>query len=168
MLVLHGHRLIETTAGTILCPDWIPNRFVIYIYDMQSRCYALANHVYAHLRAEHTGKAKAFFAARTGGPDANDDVTVMSPFEKCENWCGEVDTFSPFVYGDIQRYQMISGKNNPDLDMSTRSPISSESQTLTPIATRCHQRQCCPITTGRGLIGGTLTQAKKGMAKPDA
>ena len=48
MMILNGHRLIETTAGTILCPDWIANRNVIYVYDMETKCYAFANHVRYH------------------------------------------------------------------------------------------------------------------------
>ena len=52
-------------------------------------------------------------------------MPMMSPLEKYtnrvleeyESWCGKVDTFSPFVYGPVQRLhevkdQMISGKNN--------------------------------------------------------
>ena len=79
-----------------------------------------------HLRGIHTGKTKAFYSARTGGPAADDDDMVESPFEKYtarvlgdyEKWCGKVDTFSPFVYGEFSRLndvkdQMISGKNNP-------------------------------------------------------
>ena len=66
MMILNGHRLIETTAGTILCPDWIPNKYVIYVYDMDAKCYSFANHVYAHLRGIHTGQTKAFYSARTG------------------------------------------------------------------------------------------------------
>ena len=122
--LLNGHRLIETTA------DWVPNRFVVYVYDMQARSYSFANHVYAHLHGERSGKSKAFYAARTGGPDADDEVTVMSPFEKYttrvlddyEKWCGKVGAFSPSVYGEVNRLhevkdQMISGRNNPDLEV---------------------------------------------------
>ena len=126
MMILNGHRLIETTAGTIVCPDWIPNKYVIYVYDIDAKCYSFANRVYAHLWGIHTGQTKAFFSARTGGPAADDDDMVESPFEKYtarvlgdyEKWCGKVDTFSPFVYGEFSRLndvkdQMISGKNNP-------------------------------------------------------
>lgn len=54
----------------------------------------------------------------------------MSPLEKCTNrvldgyeyWRGKVDTFSPFVYGEINqlhevRDQMVSGKSNPELEV---------------------------------------------------
>ena len=50
--------------------DFVPRLdpgFVIYVYDMQSRSYSFANHVYAHLRAEHTSRTKAFYAARARG-----------------------------------------------------------------------------------------------------
>ena len=130
MMILNGHRLIETTAGTILCPDWIPNKYVIYVYDVDAKCYSFANHVYAHLRGVHAGQTKAFYSACTGGPDADDDDMVNSPLEKYttrvlgdyEKWCGKVDTFSPFVYGEFYRLhdvkdQMISGKNNPELEV---------------------------------------------------
>ena len=85
--------------------------------------------MYAHYRGIITGETKAFNAARTGGPVADDDEMVKSPLEKYtfevlgdyENWCGKVDTFSPFVYGELLerpgvKDQMISGKRNPDLE----------------------------------------------------
>ena len=128
MMAVHGYRLVETTAGTILCPDWISCRYVIFVYDMSNACYLYANHVYAHYRAIFQKKKKAFFEARSGGPLAGDEELIASKLESStkdvlddyEKWCGKVTTFHPFIFGgqyEVQgvKDQMKAGKNLPDL-----------------------------------------------------
>ena len=191
MMILNGHRLIETTAGTILCPDWLANRNVIYVYDMESRCYAFANHVYAHYRGIITGETKAFNSARTGGPVADDDEMVKSPLEKYtyqvlgdyERWCGKVDTFSPFVYGELferpgVKDQMISGKQNPDLETyevtyvvrrpnfnAYRNQVSPKEMLPNYNRPRFDWRKIHPETEG---FGNTRWMVVEGIQMPEA
>lgn len=92
-------------------------------------------------------------------------IRVLDDYEK---WCGKVDTFSPFVYGEFYRLhdvkdQMISGKNNPDLEVydiaylvrkpnfnAYRNKVSPETMLPNYNRPRFDWRQMNPETEGYG------------------
>ena len=137
LMIAEGLRIVETTAGAILCADWIPNQFVIYGFDMSSGSFVYANHIYADERSRYNDRVSQFRKDRSGGPLAGDDglqnstfftllLSVMSDYKR---WCGFVKTDRPYYYEDPiplmnVKDQMRTGPNNPDLDVLIQSYVA--------------------------------------------